>query len=199
MDRPVNNYLKVLLYLKQYEGDGLLHNVEDVLSLDKQQKQSILFELAKEDLISLVGGHNASAISFGDGKRFGGEYITAEAKITFKGSKYLKEELEMIDNNKYNITIGNNSTANLIMSSPGSNINNQQHEEKISKIIETLRHDPNIDNVTREDAIATFTQFQTEVQVGSTSQEVWNKALSIGANVASVGSLVLALMQQFLK
>jgi hypothetical protein len=49
MNKPVNNYLKVLLYLKQYEGDGILHGIEDVLAMDKAQKQSILFELAREE------------------------------------------------------------------------------------------------------------------------------------------------------
>jgi hypothetical protein len=198
MEKSVNNYLKVLLYLKQHEGDGLLHDVEDILAIDQQQKQSILFELAKEDLIKLTGGGNDSSITI-DSVTYGGGYIPAEARITFKGSKYLKEELEMIDNNRYNITVSHNSIANLILHSPGSTINSQQNQEKVSKIIETLRNDESIDNVTRGQAIATFTQLQTEITAGNPSQEIWNKALSIGANVASVGSLVLALVQQFVK
>jgi hypothetical protein len=103
----------------------------------------------------------------------------------------------MIDNNRYNITIGDNSVANVIMNSAGSTINNRQSREKVDKIIETLQNDQNIDNATREDAISTFTLLRTEVEAGNRSQDTWNKVLTIGANVASVGSLVLALMQQF--
>jgi hypothetical protein len=200
MSNTFNNYLQILLYLKQFEGDGRMHSVEEQLVVEHNQKISILIELAREEYIVLHGGHHASSVSFGDGKTYGGGYISAEAKITFKGSKYLKEELQMIDNNRYNIHIGDNSTANLIMHSPGSTIHNKvQTQKKITKIIETLKEDKAIDITTRDNAILILNNLESEIEAGEPTRDTWNKVLAVGANIASVGSLVLALAQQFCK
>jgi len=199
MDKPVNNYLKLLLYLKQYEGDGLFHLIEDILPIDKSQQQSIWVELAREDLIKLTGGHEAGSITFGSGETFGGGYIVAEAKITFKGSKYLKEELEMRDNNKYNISVGDNSTANLILHSPGATINNRAEiVEQANKIIKAIESDDSADLQIKKDVIVTMSSFINEVNNDRPSQETINKVLSLGSNISSIGSLVISLLQLFI-
>ena len=66
-----NNYLKILLHLKQFESDGKFHEIESILDdIDQKEKRDIIEELAREDLIYLDGGHMTGLplIGFGDGK-----------------------------------------------------------------------------------------------------------------------------------
>jgi hypothetical protein len=201
----MNNYLKVLLYLKQFEGDGKFHQVESVLSeIDKKEKTEIFVELAREDLIHLDGGRYVGfpiILGYGDGRTesFGGDNIRYEpytAKITFKGSKYLKEELEMTDKGKYNINVDGNSTANVIIGSPGATINNKTEIINTAKtIIKTIETDNSVDNATKQQAIGDLNQFITEVEKGKPKPDTVNKVLTLGSNVASIGSLVISLIQ----
>lgn len=201
----MNNYLKVLLYLKQFEGDGKFHEVESLLTdINKEEKKEIFVELAGEDLIHLDGGRHTGLpiiIGYADGrsKTFGGDNIRYEpytAKITFKGSKYLKEELEMTDKGKYNISVDGNSTANVIIGSPGATINNKTEVIKAAKtIIKTIETDNSIDNVTKQEAIGDLTRFINEVEQGNPKTETVDKVLTLGSNIASIGSLVISLIQ----
>ena len=201
----MNNYLKVLLYLKQFEGDGKFHEVESLLSdIDKDEKKEIFVELAREDLIHLDGGRHTGfpiIIGYRDGSRksFGGDNIRYEpytAKITFKGSKYLKEELEMTDKGKYNINVDGNSTANVIIESPGATINNKTEIINTAKtIIKTIETDNSVDNATKQQAIGDLNQFIAEVEKGKPNGDTVNKVLTLGSNIASIGSLVISLIQ----
>ncbi len=199
----MNNYLKVLLYLKQFEGDGKFHEVESLLNdIDKDEKKEIFIELAREDLVHLDGGRYTGLpiiIGYRDGtsRTFGGDNIEYEpysAKITFKGSKYLKEELEMTDKGKYNIKVEGNSTANVIISSPGATINNKTEIiDKVKHIVETLKTDNTLNQIEKQEAIDTFIQLENEIVADKPKSVTIDKVLTIGAKVASIGSLVIAL------
>jgi len=213
MTQHINNYLKILSYLKEYEGDEEYHEIEHVLvGINDEMKHKVFRELAKEGFVKLNGGP-APVYSVGKPSRdnYGsrqfswqhstiGESTPYKGKITFKGSKHLREELQMTNDNKVNINVGNYSTANLILHSPNSKIHNKvQSQENIQKIIETLKNDETLDIATKNTAVATFELLQYEVEAGNPTQDTWNKALTVGASIASVGSLVLALIQQFVK
>ena len=203
-----NNYLKILLYLKQFEGDGKFHEIENVLGdIDKQEKREIITELAREDLIYLEGGHMTGLplIGFGDGrgnvKWIGGDtanskYVPFSGKLKFKGSKYLKEELEMIDKDKYNIKVGDGSTANVIISSPGATINNKTDIiDKVRAIIKVIETDNTIDTLTQQTAIGDFKQLLKEVEQDRKNPATIEKIVSFGGNLSSIGSLVVSLIQ----
>jgi hypothetical protein len=209
----MNNYLKILSHLKAYEGDEQYHDIGEILvGMNKATMNKVFIELKKEGLIKLTGGP-APIYSTGLTNRDGygsrevrwhstkiGTDRPYKGKITFKGSKYLKDELQLIDINKMNIRIGDNSTANMILHSPNSTILNKPHSrDTINKIIEVLKNDTTQDASTISFAISTFSLLRAEVDLGNPTQDTWNKAFTIGANIASVGSLVLALVQQFTK
>jgi hypothetical protein len=203
-----NNYLKILLHLKQFEGDGKFHEIESVLGdIDQKEKRVIIEELAREDLIYLDGGRMTGLplIGFGDGrgnvKWIGGndadsKYIPFSGKLKFKGSKYLKEELEMIDKNKYQIKVGDGSTANVIIGSPGATINNKTEiVDKVKTIIKTIENDNSIDASTRQNAIGDFNQLLKEVEQDTKNPATIEKVFSLGGNISSIGSLVVSLIQ----
>lgn len=212
MTQPINNYLKILSYLKTFEGDEEYHEMESVLvGVVEETKHKIFRELKKEELILLTGGP-APIYSFGRTTRDGyggrdvqwnrvkiGENTPFKGKITFKGSKHLRDELQLFDNNKINIHVGNNSTANMILNSSSSTISNNASSQ-IDRIIETLKKDkPSLNDQTFDIAISTFELLKAEIDTGKSTQDTWTKVLSIGANISSIGSLVLTLMQQFPK
>lgn len=106
----MNYYIKMLLHLKQFEGDGKLHPMRSVfIELAPEFRRSIFKELYEEDLIVWAGEELEEILN--DVSRKDECFISkiinsAEsqywARITFKGSKYLKEELEMLERGKYN-------------------------------------------------------------------------------------------------
>ena len=203
----MNNNLKVLLYLKQFDGDGKFHEVESILGdLKKDEKEEILFELAREEMLYLDGGKwtglplmaffGGGQVDFIGGSDEHSEYIPYKGKLRFKGSKYLKEELEMIDKNKYHINVGDGSTANVIIGSPHATINNKPEIiNKTRTIIKTIENDNSVDNTTKQQAIGDLNQFITEVEQGSPNKETVDKVLTLGSNIASIGSLVISLIQ----
>ena len=130
----MNNYLKLLLFLKQHEGDGKLHNIEPLFpEINLDEMKAIIGELDQEGLIKYIGRETRYDSFIVEVNHMTGQSKMTEsplnrlnditpptplsAKITFKGSKYLKEELEMQQTGKYNINIGDGSTANLILES----------------------------------------------------------------------------------
>ena len=53
----MNNYLKILSYLKIYEEDEQYHNIEDVLvGMNKTTMYKVFRELKNEEFIKLIGG-----------------------------------------------------------------------------------------------------------------------------------------------
>lgn len=205
-----NNYLKILLYLKQFEGDGLMHDIEDLLpELSVEQKKVIFQELADENLIKFKG-HEEQYISFvvehnplskqtkwtesplneivknSPPNRF-------KAKITFKGIKFLKEEIQMKESGKYNINVsGDNGNNNFIIE---SKIDNRQKTiNKIGQIIYSIETDNSISKELKEQSINTMNQTKEEVDShGSISKKTMTKLLSLADQVSSVGSFLLGL------
>lgn len=206
-----NNYLKVLNYLKEFEGDGEFHEIENIFGdVEGSVKSNIFNELYAEDFIKLIGGHPViPTITIGkverdgyggrryESKTFGGlqtGYITFKAKLTFKGSKYLKEQLE--ENLKYNITIGNYSNANLILNSPYSNISYKTDiVDRAKEIIKIINSDESLESDIKYDAIDVFNELINETHLGQPTNNTINRILTIGASIASIGSLVISLIQ----
>ena len=108
----MNNYIKLLLHLKQFDGDGKMHPVEHIFpDTSTNDIKSILNELSEEGLIKYAGqeerylsfvvskniltGETSSVESPFNDQILNSEPEPFKAKITFKGSKYLKEELQM--------------------------------------------------------------------------------------------------------
>lgn len=67
--------------------------------------------------------------------------------------------------------------------------------KKAEEIIESLRNDLAIAQSEKDAAIAVFTQLIDESENGNTSTSTLDKALTVGANISSVGSLVISLFQ----
>ena len=205
-----NNYHKILLYLKQFEGDGEFHEIESLfVDFGLLERNEIFQELAREELIYLTGGNFSGLplMGFADtnGKVdwVGGSdrsvYIPYQAKLKFKGSKYLKEELEMTDQGKYNINVEGNSTANVIIGSPGATINNKTEIiDKVKHILETIKNDDTLNDSEKQQAIETFTQLETEIVTNNTKSLNIEKVMTIGAKISSIGSLVVALTKLLL-
>lgn len=202
----MNNYLKVLSYLNQFYGDSEFHNIENVVGdVSHKVKEDIFVALVREKYILLEGGRDNSGafIGFGDGsgrvKMFGPEKITYfpfEGKLTLKGARHLKEELEMEDKNKYHINVGDGSTANVIIGSPHATINNKSEViNKAKTIVKTIENDNSIDNTTKQQAIGDINQFIEEVEHGNPKKETVDKVLTLGSNISSIGSLVISLIQ----
>ncbi len=200
-----NNYIKILLHLKQFEGDGKIHEIENLLvNLDKKEEEEIFIDLSRENLIILSGGKTVGfgiSLSFEDGnlETFDGDNIRYEpfaGRITLKGLRYLKEHFEMTNKNKYNINVEGNSTANVIIGSPGATINNKSEIiDKVKTIIKTIENDNSIDNSVRQNAIGDFNQLLKEIEQGDKNQLTIDKIFSLGGNISSIGSLVISLIQ----
>lgn len=139
----MNNYIRLLLHLKQFDGDGKLHPIEnlfpDILLSDIK---SILDELSEEGLIKYNGREERYLTFVLDHNLLTNESKITEnplndhilnsepepfkAKITFKGSKYLKEELQMQESGKYNIAVnGQGATNNFVIESQNVTIDNK--------------------------------------------------------------------------
>ena len=206
-----NNYYKVLLYLKQFEGDGKFHEVETILGdINEKEKEEILLELAKEELIYLEGGNwtGLSLLAFVGGGEVDwagcrdehSKYEPYKGKLKFKGSKYLKEEIEMKDKNKYNIKVEGNSIANVIIGSPGATINSKTEIiDKVKQIVETIKNDDTLNQSEKEEAIDTFNQLEFEIKTDNPKSVTIEKVMTVGAKIASIGSFVVALTRLLLK
>jgi len=209
----MNNYLKLLLHLKQFEGDGKMHPIEQLfpeLSLD--EKFNIFYELEEEGLISFTGRVTKYDSYLFEKNLLTGESkitespfnkITVEAnndeyiaKITFKGSKYLKEELEMQEKGKYNINVSGKRASNtFVIESKNVTIDNRKDfATKIEKIIKTIKEDESIDNALKEKAITDFKKAKKEVEKsGNLPENIMKGILQYGAQIGSIGSLLFQL------
>ena len=213
-----NNYLKVLLYLKQFEGDGRFHPVEEILGdIELSQKKAILKELETEQFIQLTGREEQYLSYIFEQNPLTGQSRMVEspmndlvsrtkqkpfsAKITFTGSKYLKEELQMQKSGVYNINIsGDSAKHTVVLESNNVTIYNQDEtKNKIDQIINTITNDNSITEELKQTAIADFHQLQTESEAGKVSNTLIGKILSYGDQISSIGSMALSLAQMFLK
>ena len=77
-----------------FEGDGKMHAIEGKIDLEHSHLISLLAELSKEEYIVVFGGYSNGGGYVSDGPYLDFGYTSAEAKITLKGSKYLREEIK---------------------------------------------------------------------------------------------------------
>ena len=213
----MNNYLRLLLFLKQHDGDGKFHNIEPLFSeISLSQMKAIIGELDQEGLIKFIGRETRYDEFIVEVNQLTGKTkwtespinelhdkippIPLSAKITFKGSKYLKEELEMQQTGKYNINIGDGSTANLILDSNSSTINNyNQVQQKIDEIINVIQEDSNIDIKAKSQLLESLSKASSEIVAQKAiSKTTLKDILTRGAEISSIGSLLASLAQMLL-
>jgi len=209
----MNNYLTLLLHLKQFEGDGKMHPIEQLFpDLTTDEKGNIFKELVVEDFIILSGREpRYDSYIFGQNIVTGKSKITEspfnklnreiepieyKAKITFKGSKYLKEELEMQQSGKYNINVsGQGANNTFVIESNNVTVDNKpDFSKKVEKIIETLKSDKAISEDLKEKAISAFHQAEMEVkETGKLPKKLMKGILQYGSQISSIGSFVCKL------
>ncbi|NQX53660.1 hypothetical protein HQN86_08550 [Pedobacter panaciterrae] len=76
-----------------------------------------------------------------------------------------------------------------------NSIEKRKVEDKAEEIIYTLRNDLSLAKAEKEAAIVVFSQLIEESRSGTPVTSTVERALAIGANVSSVGSLVISLFQ----
>lgn len=206
----MNNYLKLLLHLKQFDGDGKLHPVENLFSdISINDLKSILEELSEEGLIKYTG-HEERYLSFILEQNIftnktkitesplnehvlNSEPDQFKAKITFKGSKYLKEELQMQESGKYNINVsGQGANNTFVIESNNVTIENKpDFRIKIEEIIDILKSDKTIDTELRVKAISDLTEAKEQVNnTGKLPEKLMKGILQYGSQISSIGSLL---------
>lgn len=211
----MNNYLKILLHLKKHEGDGKQHPVEHLFPESSTREiENILIELQREGLISYSGrdeklsfilsanlltGEKTIVESPLNEHIYNSEPTPYHAKITFKGSKYLKEELQMQESGKYNIAVsGQGAINNFVIESSNVTIDNKTNfYQKADEIIETLNNDASINNDTKSKAISTIELAKSQIQEsGKVSPSTIKTILEYASFISSIGQLALALLSQ---
>ena len=206
----MNNYMKLLFHLKQFEGDGKFHSVEQLFpGLTTREMGNFLKELVDAQFIQLTG-HEPKYDSFVIEKNIlTGETKWTEsplnklnrlqepeeykAKITFAGAKYLKEEIQMQESGKYNISVSGSGTNNtFVIESNNVTIENKPNfTAKIEEIINALKSDESISAELRDKAIADLRQASIEVnETGKLSETLLKGILKYGAQIGSIGSLL---------
>ena len=206
--------MKLLLHLKQFEGDGKMHEIEQLFpEMPTSEKTNIFKELAEENLIILKGREPRFYSHIIDINRQTGESSITEspmneiidkthpqkftAKLTFKGAKYLKEEIEMQDKGKYNITVsGEGANNTFVIESSNVRIENKsEFKNQIDNIIDVLRSDHSIKNELKQQAISDFQDAKNELgQNGKLPKKIMDNILQYGSEISSIGSLVLQLL-----
>jgi hypothetical protein len=207
----MNNYQTLLLYLKSFEGDGKEHPIEHLFPESTiPQIKAILQELSDEALIKFSGRENRKFRAIVSENHLTGTFEAFSdptndfspqkpftAKITFKGSKYLKEEIQMQQSGKYNISIsGQGNTNNFVIESKNVTISNSsEFSSKIERIIETLKNDSTISDAIKENAINDFQMANQEANSkGTLSENIFKKLCEYGSDISSIAQLVISLV-----
>ena len=202
----MNNFINVLVHLKQFEGDGKYHIIEDLLKVDFESRRIIFQQLIQEGLIKLTGGYRNidNLVTIGDGR--GNSYTLNvpdkviyypyKAQITFKGSEYLRKETSSKPKSSIKLKAGKKARINLIVDSKNSRIINNSDKivSAAKKIIKTLNADKTLNTAERVKALNVFETLITEAQEKAIKQSTWEKVTSIGSDVASIVSMVLSLI-----
>ncbi|ELR70191.1 hypothetical protein C900_03876 [Fulvivirga imtechensis AK7] len=211
----MNNYLKLLLYLKQFEGDGKMHPIEHLFpGLTLKEKKAIFNELVVERLIAMEGRETKYDSFIMEANLVTGKTKWTEsplnelnqrvkedefrAKITFRGSKYLKEELQMQNEDKYSINVSGTSTNNtFVIESRDVTINNRNNASyKLDEIIEILKKDDTINEEERTSIVGDFVQAKQAInQTGKLPERLMKSILEYGSQFSSIGNFIFSLFQ----
>jgi len=154
-------------------------------------------ELVKFKLVKILeGGDNSIPYGY-----FRFEILPLGVDMVMNGISvarlYLNEQQrEKLNNSNYNLSVGNNSTTNLIFNSPNASITNKSEVvHKIKYIINTIENDTSVDDQTKQQAIDNLNVLASEIEDNKVSQNSKSKILAIGADIASVGSMIISLIQ----
>lgn len=211
----MNNYHKLLLHLKQFEGDGKFHPVEQLFPNNSiTDIKNILFELSEEKLIQFYGRKEQNPLFILEHNILTQKTIVTQsplndrilkskqepfkAKLTFKGSIFLKEELQMQESDKYKIAItGQGAVNTIVIQSQNVTIENKTNfANQVDKIIETIKKDEKIDIETKNRVINDLTHAKQQIdQNGKVSDDFLKRVLEYGSNISSIAQLVLDLFQ----
>ncbi len=209
----MNNYMKLLYHLKQFEGDGKFHPIEQLFpDLTTNEIGNVLKELVDEKFIQLTGREPKYDSFVFEKNILTGETKWTEspfnklnrlqepdeykAKITFAGAKYLKEEIQMQESGKYNINVSGTGTNNtFVIESNNVTIENKPNfTAKIEEIINALKSDQSITSELREQVISDLQQASLEVnKSGKLPEKLMKEILEYGSQIGSIGSLLLSL------
>jgi hypothetical protein len=209
----MTNYIKLLLHLKNFEGDGNMHPIVQLFDNKPiDEVKNILQELSDEGFIIFTGGESRYLSYFSKTNILTNETVWTEspnneyilntpppplrAKITFKGSKYLKEELQMQEAGKYNISVsGQGATTNFVIESQNVNIDNKANfVNKADKIIDAINNNDSIENTVKAKVINDLTIAKKQIdENGKVSGDLMKTILEYGSNISSIAQLVLAL------
>lgn len=209
----MNNYLKLLLYLKKFEGDGKMHFIEHLFpETTIEEIRNILIELAEEGLIKYSGREERSLSFFVEKNIVTGETKTTQSpfnehilnskpeefkgKITFKGSKYLKEELQMQDMGKYNIAVtGPGANNTFVIESQNVKIKNEStFNDQVDRVIAQIDKDDTIESPVKVELINDLQLAKKEFnQKGKVPQELIKNIFQYGSDISSIGQLLLGL------
>jgi predicted transcriptional regulator len=88
------------------------------------------------------------------------------------------------------INTGNSNTFTV-----NNNFDKITAQERAQEIIKVIENDVSIPINSKAAAIVLLNQFLTEVKNGNTNYTTLNKVLTLGANIAAIGSLIIGLFQ----
>ncbi len=196
-----NNYLKILRYLAQFQGDGKMYEVEPFLRENGILGTSrvILSHLEQEGFIETKGMRRG--VQFAD---YPNRPTPIKGIITLKGLTYLKSE-----ENKNATLVQNISSHNAFVTtnSPNSTFNvrfgngpesYREISEQIKVIRETLENDKVITAEFKEAAIESFALVLDEIdKEGKVLPQTRMKVLDWGSKISSIGSFTINLIRLF--
>ncbi|MDP9080463.1 MAG: hypothetical protein M3O71_23820 [Bacteroidota bacterium] len=130
-------------------------------------------------------------------------------KITHWGIKEVEEAIEnptestehFAPINTYNINIHSSGEGNIINTgnnniiSLSNKVNQEEATYKINQIIATLQTSEDIRQAEKDEALNTFRELLVEINAGKPSTSLIDKVLIYGSSIATIGSLVVGLIQ----
>jgi hypothetical protein len=212
----MNKYLEVLNYLKQYQGDGQLYNIEHLFGGISHDRMTIIVnDLVKQCYIQKESGSGSNTLpptmagvinrdgsisTFGT-EKWHSEYAPFRARITFDGSDYLKKELEIKAIQSINISNLNNSPVILNSANSNINIDNPQKQSEIvnivQKMIDTLQTDISVNNEVKQNHLASLEDLLSQAKNGKVEKGTAKDVLAIGDSISSISSFLFSLWQYF--
>jgi hypothetical protein len=198
----MNNYIKILIHLRQFADDTELHNIHSFLDdlglTKKKQKESILSDLRKMEFIVYDGGTKGGELII-DGKTCGEFYEKEfEAKITIEGLLHLKQELEMQKQGSYNFKIEGNNNHVIIESKNVTIKAKDELEDLIQAALKAIEMDDSIQLEIKETYKGTFYKLRTEISENKLDQNTIKEIITIGDSLSSIGSFVLSIINLIL-
>ncbi len=210
----MSKYMSILLYLKQFEGDGIEYPIEHLFENSTVYEiKSVLDELSESGLITYTGRDSSSVrfnfslnqldntLSFTEDpnedliRLVNADGNPLKAKITFKGCQFLKEEIQLRESGKYNFnSSGTNNVNNIILNSPNATINNKS--KIIKEIIDAIQNDNSSDYIKKSEAIEFFQNLENEIESSQNKpKSILEKLLTYSSEFSSVGQLIMALLK----